>query len=215
MDEETALIESNTRNEKIKKFFLKNKTAIISLVSLIILGVILLIIYGEYKNRNKIEISDRYNSTIINFKLDNKSQTFDELTKIIEEKSPTYSPLALYFIIDNELYSSKQNVNSYFDIIINKTPLENEIKNLVIYKKALFNADEINENELLDILKPIINSESVWKSHSLYLVAEYFFSKNEKQKAKEFFDQINLLPNSNNEIKSLTQKRLSRDFGDK
>ena len=215
MDEETALIESNTRNEKIKKFFLKNKTAIISLVSLIILGVILLIIYGEYKNRNKIEISDRYNSTIINFKLDNKSQTFDELTQIIEEKSPTYSPLALYFIIDNNLYSSKQNVNSYFDIIINKTPLENEIKNLVIYKKALFNADEINENELLDILKPIINSESVWKSHSLYLVAEYFFSKNEKQKAKEFFDQINLLPNSNNEIKSLTQKRLSRDFGDK
>lgn len=215
MDEETALIESNTRNEKIKKFFLKNKTAIISSVSLIILGVILLIIYGEYKNRNKIEISDRYNSTIINFKLDNKSQTFDELTKIIEEKSPTYSPLALYFIIDNELYSSKQNVNSYFDIIINKTPLENEIKNLVIYKKALFNADEINENELLDILKPIINSESVWKSHSLYLVAEYFFSKNEKQKAKEFFDQINLLPNSNSEIKSLTQKRLSRDFGDK
>ena len=215
MDEETALIESNTRNEKIKKFFLKNKTAIISSVSLIILGVILLIIYGEYKNRNKIEISDRYNSTIINFKLDNKSQTFDELTKIIEEKSPTYSPLALYFIIDNELYSSKQNVNSYFDIIINKTPLENEIKNLVIYKKALFNADEINENELLDILKPIINSESVWKSHSLYLVAEYFFSKNEKQKAKEFFDQINSLPNSNNEIKSLTQKRLSRDFSDK
>lgn len=215
MDEETALIESNTRNEKIKKFFLKNKTAIISLVSLIILGVILLIIYGEHKNRNKIKISDRYNSTIINFKLDNKSQTFDELTKIIEEKSPTYSPLALYFIIDNELYSSKQNVNSYFDIIINKTPLENEIKNLVIYKKALFNADEINENELLDILKPIINSESVWKSHSLYLVAEYFFSKNEKQKAKEFFDQINSLPNSNNEIKSLTQKRLSRDFSDK
>lgn len=215
MDEETALIESNTRNEKIKKFFLKNKTTIISLVSLIILGVILLIIYGEYKNRNKIEISDRYNSTIINFKLDNKSKTFDELSKIIEEKSPTYSPLALYFIIDNELYSSKQNVNSYFDIIINKTPLENEIKNLVIYKKALFNADEINENELLDILKPIINSESVWKSHSLYLVAEYFFSKNEKQKAKEFFDQINLLPNSNSEIKSLTQKRLSRDFGDK
>lgn len=215
MDEETALIESNTRNEKIKKFFLKNKTTIISLVSLIILGVILLIIYGEYKNRNKIEISDRYNSTIINFKLDNKSKTFDELSKIIEEKSPTYSPLALYFIIDNELYSSKQNVNAYFDIIINKTPLENEIKNLVIYKKALFNADEINENELLDILKPIINSESVWKSHSLYLVAEYFFSKNEKQKAKEFFDQINLLPNSNSEIKSLTQKRLSRDFGDK
>ena len=55
----------------------------------------------------------------------------------------------------------------------------------------------VNENELLEILKPIINSDSVWKSHALYLLAEYFYSKKEKQKSKEFFNQIIILDNAN------------------
>ena len=67
---------------------------------------------------------------------------------------------------------------------------------------------------MLQILNPIVNSESIWKSHSLYLVAEYFYAKDEKQKAKEFFNQILLLPNANNEIKLESQKRLNRDLSE-
>ena len=63
------------------------------------------------------------------------------------------------------------------------------------------------------MLNPIINSESIWKSHALYLLAEFFYSKNEKQKAKEFFNKILILPNSNSDIKIETQKRLNRDLG--
>ena len=66
----------------------------------------------------------------------------------------------------------------------------------------------------MQILNPIINSESIWKSHSLYLIAEYFYSKNQKQKAKEFFNQILLLPNANKDIIVETQKRLNRDLGE-
>ena len=84
----------------------------------------------------------------------------------------------------------KKDINDLFDILIDKTSFENEIRNLIIYKKALFNADSSSENELLKILNPIIKSDSVWKSHALYLMAEYFYSKNEKQKSKEFFNQI-------------------------
>ena len=79
---------------------------------------------------------------------------------------------------------------------------------------ALFNADDIKENDLLTILNPIINSESVWKSHALYLIAEYFYSKEEKQKSKEFFEKIVNLENSNLELKTEAQKRLSRDLSD-
>ena len=64
------------------------------------------------------------------------------------------------------------------------------------------------------MLNPIINSQSIWKSHALYLVAEYFYSKNEKKKSKEFFNQILLLTNSNNEIKQESQKRINRDFSE-
>ena len=45
-------------------------------------------------------------------------------------------------------------------------------------------------------------------------MAEYFYFKNEKQKSKEFFDQIITLENSNPNIKIEAQKRLNRDFSD-
>ena len=92
--------------------------------------------------------------------------------------------------------------------------MDKEIKNLNIYKKGLYNADDVNESDLLNILKPLINSESIWKSHALYLMAEYFYSKNEKQKSKEFFNQIISLENANKEIKLESQKRLNRDFSE-
>ncbi|MBT4958600.1 MAG: hypothetical protein HON33_01360, partial [Flavobacteriaceae bacterium] len=99
-------------------------------------------------------------------------------------------------------------INELFDVIIDDISLEKEIKNLIIYKKALYNADNSDENQLLEILKPIINSKSVWKSHALYLLAEYFYSKNEKQKAKEFFNQILTIDNANPNIVKEAQKRL-------
>ena len=90
-----------------------------------------------------------------------------------------------------------------------------EIKNLIIYKKALFNADKAKENDLLKILNPIINSQSVWKSHALHLIAEYFYSQNQKEKAKEFFNQIISLENANLDIKSRKpEKRLNRDLSE-
>jgi hypothetical protein len=98
--------------------------------------------------------------------------------------------------------------------LINQTSLENEIKNLIIYKKALFNADSVDENVLLKILNPLINSKSVWKSHALYLVAEYYFAKGEKEKSKEFFNKILLIENTNQEILKETQKRLNRDLSE-
>ena len=105
-------------------------------------------------------------------------------------------------------------MNSLFDILIKDTKLQKEIKDLIIYKKALYNSDFISENELIQILNPIINSKSVWKSHSLYLIAEYFYSRNEKQKAKEFFNQILDLTNSNSDIREESQKRINRDFSE-
>ena len=98
--------------------------------------------------------------------------------------------------------------------MIEKTSLDEEIKNLIIYKKALFNSDQAQESKLLKILNPLINSKSVWKSHALYLMAEYFYSKDQKQKSKEFFNQIANLGDANPDIKLQAQKRLNRDLSD-
>ena len=136
------------------------------------------------------------------------------MKEIVREKNNTYSPLALYFLIDNNLIENKDEINILFNVLIEETNLKKEIRNLIIYKKGLYNSNFISENELIKILNPIINSESIWKSHSLYLIAEYFYSKNEKQKAKEFFNKILILSNSNNDIKLESQKRLNRDFSE-
>ena len=76
-----------------------------------------------------------------------------------------------------------------FNILIDKTSLEKEIKNLIIYK-GLYNADQISENELLEILNPIIRSESVWSSHALYLLASIFIQKI-KNRSRSFNQIIN------------------------
>ena len=214
MDEDTAIINSNTRNERIKNFLINNKKLIISgLVSIIIL-VISYFAFAEYKERKKIKISDHYNIIVAEYSDINKENIKKKLIELIKKKDSTYSPLSLYFIIDKALVTDQTKVNQLFDFIINDVSLEKEIKNLIIYKKALYNADNSDENQLLEILKPIINSKSVWKAHGLYLMAEYFYSKNEKQKAKEFFNQIILLENANQNLIIESQKRLNRDLSE-
>ena len=214
MDEEINIIDSNTRNEKIKNFFIKYKSLLISFTILIITLIVFFFIFRDYKENKKIQVSNLYNSTIINYSEKNKENTIKELINLINAKDSTYSPLALYFIIDNSLITDQNKVNNLFDIVIDKVSLDKEIKKLIIYKKALFNADQIDENEFLKILNPIINSESIWKSHALYLIAEYFFANNEVQKSKDFFNQIIILENANQEIKIEAQKRLNRDLSE-
>ena len=214
MDEDIAIINKETRNEKIKNFFIKNKKKIIISISVIILAIFGYFIYEDFNKKSKIKLANRYNIAKVDFISGNKAMVANELVSIIHVKDRTYSPLALYFLIDNNIIDDRNKINELFDIVINETILEKEIKNLLIYKKALFNSDFESENNLLTILKPIINSNSIWKSHALYLMAEYFYFKNEKQKSKDFFDQIIILENVNSKIKREAQKRLNRDFSE-
>ena len=151
---------------------------------------------------------------LIDLNPDNKQKTIDEMVKVVKSNDTTYSPLALYHLLDNNLLENNEEINILFNELIEKTNLDKEIKNLIIYKKALFNSDLVSENELLKILNPVINSESIWKSHALYLLAEFFYSKEEKQKAKEIFNQILVLPNASSTIKNESLKRLNRDLGE-
>ena len=214
MDEDLSIINTNTRNEKIKNFFVNNKNKIISGIIILIIIIVGVFSYDKYLINKKKDISDSYNSIIIDYSEKTKEKTASSLIEIINKKDPTYSPLSLYFIIDNNLVSDQSKINSLFDILIKDTSLDSEINNLIIYKKALYNADNAQESDLLNMLNPLINSKSVWKSHSLYLMAEYFYANNQKQKAKEFFNQIIGLENSNPDIRLQAEKRLNRDLSE-
>ncbi len=214
MDEEVSIINTNTRNEKVKNFFVNNKNKLI--FGILFVLAISVAVYGfdKYQTNKKQQISEDYNLITVEYSENNREKTTNKLIEIINAKDPTYSPLSLYFIIDNKLLSDQKQINELFDILINQTPLDDEINNLIIYKKALFNADQYAEGDMLNILKPLINSKSVWKSHALYLMAEYFYAKEQNQKAKEFFNQIISSENPNPDIRLQAEKRLNRDLSE-
>ena len=214
MDEEIAIIDSKTTNEKIKNFLIKNKKKLIIVFFLTLTIIFILIGYYNHKANVRIKISDDYNKATINFISDKKINVKKELINIVNSKDKTYSPLALYFLIDNNIIDESNVINQLFDTVIQEIKLEKEVKNLIIYKKGLFNSEFETEDKLIEILKPLISKDSVWKSHALYLLGEYFYHKNEKQKAKDFYSQLLSLENANLQIKLQAQKRLNRDIGE-
>ena len=213
MSEDIEIINQNTRVEKIKNFFSNNyKKLIGSLVSILLL-LFSYFGYQEYEKRVKLEIAETYNQITLKKITIKNTNEIEQLEKIIKEKDPIYSALSLYFIIENDLVNDQKKINNFFDIVI-KSQKEKEIKNLIIYKKAIYNAEIISENELLDILNPILKSESVWKSHALLLMADYFEHNNNLIKSKDFLEEIVNFELVNNEIRIEAERRLNRKFSD-
>ena len=59
--------------------------------------------YQIYKAGNKEQLADKYNSAVINYENGDKSKVSKIMKEIINDKDQTYSPLALYFLIDNDI----------------------------------------------------------------------------------------------------------------
>ena len=215
MEEEIQIINENARKEKFKNFFVKNSKYLIFSISAIIILILAYFVYLEINSRNQSKLAEEYNYIVNNFNnLQNSEQSTERLIRIVEKKNSTYSPLSLYFILDNELVTEKNEINKYFDMVINIGSLEKEIKNLNIYKKAIYNSNFVDEAELVEILRPITNSDSIWKSHSLFLLAEFFYYKENKAESKKLLNEIINYENSNSEIKLEAQKKLVRDFSE-
>ena len=208
MDEEISIINNETKKEKVLNFLKNNKKKLFLLLIILILIPFSIFSYQIIKDKNKDKLSSKFNLAVSSYENGNKSEIKIIMKEIINNKDKTYSPLALYFLIDNDIQLTNEEVNNYFDIIINEINLDKEIKNLNIYKKGLFNSSFVSENELLLILKPVINSDSLWKPHALILLGEYFLDKNQNQKAKEFFNQILNIENTNEQLKIEAKKRL-------
>jgi len=214
MDQEVEIISANTRNEKIKNFFINNRKLLISVLVIIILALIGFFGYKEYLASKKEKLGEQYNIAVIKFEAGQKDNIEQTLKEVIFAKDRTYSPLAFFFLFDNEIITDPNEINQYFDIIINESGLDEETKNLTIFKKGLFNSDFVEENKLLEILNPVIKSESIWKPHAIYLMAEYYFFNNQKQKSKEFFEQLISIESVPPKIKTEAQQRLRADLSE-
>ena len=214
MDEDLAIIVKNTRKEEIKNFFIKHKKKIYFLIGLILLTILSTFFYLDIVKKQKVEIANKFIKASINYNLKEEAYYSKEFKEIINSHDSTYAPLALFFLIDNKIFNSNEEINHLFDQILNNVDLEREIKNLVIYKKGLINADFQSENIMIEILKPVINSESFWKPHSLLLLGDYFLFKGERQKAKDFYSQILTSQKTNENIFNQAQQRILKNYGE-
>ena len=213
MDEDIAIVNQNTRLSLIKNFFKKNiKTFSISIL-ILLFTLLCFFAFEELKKQKKNKFAEIYNNITFNAEKFSEKQKKDNMIKIIKGKVDTYSTLALYYLIDNKIITDDNEIKNLFNIVIS-TNKNNELKNLVIFKKALYFSDKLPESELLNILNPIINSESIWKQHALLLMGDFYFYKKQFNKSKEFFKKIVELKNVNPKIKLDVEKRLNRDFSE-
>ena len=213
MSEDIEIINQNTRNEKIKYFFKKNFKKLIASFILILIILFSYFGYQEYKKKLKLKIAETYNQITLKEVTTENTGDIEQLIEIIKTKDPIYSALSLYFIIEKDLINDRKDINNFFDFVINSQE-EKEIRNLIIYKKGMYNADISSENELLEILNPILKSNSVWKSHALLLMADFFENKNNLMKSKEFLKEITNSKTASNEIRVEAERRLKRNFSD-
>ena len=213
MDEDIAIINQSTRISLVKNFFKKNIKKIITLITLILVIILSYFFFDELKKKKKNKLAQTYNSIIFNTDKFSQNEIKVKMLEIINAKVDTYSTLALYYLIDNKIINDNNEISELFDKIISINK-DIELKNLIIFKKALYFSDKFTENQILEILNPVINSESVWKQHGLLLMGDFYFHKKQFNKSKEFFKKIVELKNVNPKIKIDVEKRLNRDFSE-
>ncbi len=213
MDEDIAIVNRNTKLYQIKNFFKNNSKRIFVTLSICLIILISFFLFEELKKRKKNKLAEIYNNTIFNNSNYSQEEIKSRMLEIINGKVETYSTLALYHLIDNDLIKDEEKINELFNVIISINK-DIELRNLIIFKKALYFSDKLPENELLKIINPIINSESIWRQHALLLMGDFYFYNKNFNKSKEFFQKIIELKNVNPKIKLNVEKRLNRDFSE-
>ena len=179
------------------------KSLIILCIIIFFLGAVFF--WLDYSEKNKrIKISESFIEAKILLSENNQSKSLEVLKNIIMQQDKVYSPLSLFLILDQDLEKDNEIVISYFDQILSIGDLKSEDVNLLRLKKAIFISNESKEQDMLELLNPVINSNSVWKFQSLKFLADYYFSSKQFKKAEQYYsillnlgdDSINL-----NEIK--------------
>ena len=189
-----------TKKSKLKKFYESYKIFIFSLVFILVIFYGSFSFYLESKEKKKILLSENYIKAKIYLENGNKTEALKTLKKIIVANDPTYSTLSFFLILNRNLISDYKEISILYDHLLENNKFEKELRNLLIYKKALLNSNFVDESELLESIRPLLNTETLWKAHGLLLLGDYFVSKKEYIKAVEFYQKI------------FTIKNLQKDF---
>ena len=184
-------IKKNNFKIKFLSLIKNNFKKIISFLILLIIFLFIYLFYTNVQKKNEIKISEQYTEASIQFKQKKVNESKLLFEDIINKDHRFYSPLALYFIIDNNLENEKEKIIKFFDKILKINSIDEENINLKKKKKAIFLFSIEDEESIIKTLNPVINSDSVWSKMATELISNYFLSKNQKTKANEYIQLLN------------------------
>jgi predicted negative regulator of RcsB-dependent stress response len=184
-------IKKNNFKIKFLSLIKNNFKKIISFLILLIICLFIYLFYTNVQKKNEIKISEQYTEASIQFKQKKVNESKLLFEDIINKDHRFYSPLALYFIIDNNLENEKEKIIKFFDKILKINSIDEENINLIKIKKAIFLFSIEDEESIIKTLNPVINSDSVWSKMATELISNYFLSKNQKTKANEYIQLLN------------------------
>ena len=197
-----------TKKSKLKKFYETNKILIFSAILILIIVITSVSFYSEAKEKKKILLSDNYLTAKVYLKNGDRNKARSVLKTVIFANNSTYSTLSLFLILNENLITDQEELSNLFDHVLENNKFEKEIKNLIIFKKTLFLSNFASELEMVENLKPLINTNTLWKPHALLLLGDYFVSKKQYLKAKEFYVKVLSLKNLNMELYEQARSQL-------
>tara|TARA_Y100000590_G_scaffold412429_1_gene507394 strand:+ start:165 stop:812 length:648 start_codon:yes stop_codon:yes gene_type:complete len=198
-----------TKKSKFRYFYNKYKLLLISSLSALIIIFIIVFFYTQQQHDKKVKLSENYIDAKIYLSNGDLVSATNILKEIVLSNDRTYSTLSLFLLLDENLIKEKKDLSNLFDHLLNNNKFNQEFKNLIIFKRLLLQSNYANEFEILESAKKLLDSDTVWRAHTLSLLGDYFFSKNEKSKAKDFYTQILLLKNISREFIEHAQYQLS------
>jgi len=198
-----------TKKSRVKKFYEANKIFIFSSILILIILFASLSFYLNKQERKKILLSENYIQAKVYIEKGSNSEALNTLKKVIFANDSTYSTLSFFLILNQNLISDYKEISALYDHLLKNNNFEKELRNLLIYKKSLFSSNSVDETELLEITKPLLSTDTLWKPHALLLLGDYFMSKEENIKAKEFYQKILSMNNLHKDLYNQAKSQLA------
>ncbi len=148
---------------KLTNIIIERKKILISILILITIFLIGLKFFDYYKEEKNKEIAEKYIKAGIYLSSNKKDQSKEIYKEIINSKNKFYSILALNNIVENELEEDNDEILKLFNLV-EKIKINQDQKDLIKLKKALYFIKISKFDEGNVILQEIITNDSKWKN---------------------------------------------------
>ena len=198
-----------TKKSKLREFYESNKIWIYSTIFSFIIIIASYSYYKDSKDKKKILLSENYIEAKVQLENNNKAKALEILKNIIFSNDASYSTLSFFMILNENLINDNDEISKLFDHLLQNNKFDKEIENLLHYKKALYKSNYLDEEKFLKEIRPLLNNkETLWKGHGLMLIGDFYFSRSEYIKAKDFYTQILTIKNLQPELYEQVKMKL-------